>query len=180
MQAVAGPPCIRAPLAKKKPVWGPGPGSRWAPRVFCPQELSTVQISLGSRALSCRANVTKQPCGGWLDIPWECGSPPWARGPRGQCHCKMTSQSGLLSQGVTLSPQAAGDVIFLGGRKGNPRELVFRPLSRSQPESWFSGLCHAASLWLLRRQTSRSVPGPQFLSQARVSACSLQALQTHP
>ena len=34
--------------------------------------------------------------------------------------------------GLTLSPQVAGDTIFLGGRKGSPRELVFSPLSSSQ------------------------------------------------
>ena len=84
---------------RKKPVWAPDPGSRWAPRVFCMQELSTVQIGLGSRALSCRANMTEESCGGWLDVPWKCGSPPWVQGPRGQCHCKMTSQPGLPSQG---------------------------------------------------------------------------------
>ena len=49
-----GCPALGLPC-RKKTVWAPGPGSRWAPRVFCPQELSTVQIGLGSRALSCRA-----------------------------------------------------------------------------------------------------------------------------
>ena len=63
-------------LRGKKPVWDPGPGSRWAPRLFCPQEPSTVQTGLSSRARSCRANVMEQPRGGCLDVPWECGSPP--------------------------------------------------------------------------------------------------------
>ena len=85
-----GCPALGLPC-RKKPVWAPGPGYRWMPRVFCTQELSTVQIGLGSRALSCRANMTEEPCGGWLDVPWECGSPPWVQGPRGQCHSKMTS-----------------------------------------------------------------------------------------
>ena len=93
-----GCPALGLPC-QKKPVCAPGPGSRWAPRVFCPQELSIVQIGLRSRGLSCKANVTEQPCRGWLDIPWECGSPPWVQGPRGQCHCKMSSQPGLPSQG---------------------------------------------------------------------------------
>ena len=78
-----GRPALGLPR-RKKPVWAPGPGSRWAPRVFCPQEPSTVQTGLGSRTLSCRANVTEQPCGGCLDVPWECRRLPWARGPRGQ------------------------------------------------------------------------------------------------
>ena len=93
-----GCPALGLPC-RKRPVWAPGPGSRWVPKVFCPQELSTVQTGLGLRALSCRANMTEHPCGGWLGVPCECGSPPWARGLRGQCHCKVTSQPGLPSQG---------------------------------------------------------------------------------
>ena len=90
-----GCPTLGLP-GRKMPFWPLGPGSRWAPRVFSPQDPSTVQTDLGSRALSCRANVTEQPCGGCLDVPWECGSPPWAQGLRGHCHCKMNCFIGCL------------------------------------------------------------------------------------
>ena len=46
---------------------------------------------------------------------------------------------------MTLSPQAAGDAIFL--------EAV-----KEAPESGFSGLYLTASAWLLRRQTSGPAP----------------------
>ena len=68
--------------------------------------------------------------------------------------------------GMTLSPQATGDTIILGGRKGRPTEWVFRPLV--QP---LYGSSDARPQGLL--------PGTQFLSQGQVSACTLQALQTH-
>ena len=68
--------------------------------------------------------------------------------------------------GMTLSLQATGDAIVLGGRKGRPRQWVFRPLV--QP------VCGSSDT-----RPQGLPPGPQFLSQGRVSACTLQVLQTH-
>ena len=92
----------RPPLGlprRKMPVVPLGPVSRWAPRAFCPQEPSTVQTCLGLQARSCRANVVEKPCGSCLDVPWECGSPPWPQGHKGHCHCKVTSPKALPRQG---------------------------------------------------------------------------------
>ena len=75
-----GCPALGLPC-QKKPVCAPGPGSRWAPRVFCPQELSIVQIGLGSRGLSCKANVTEQRVEvGWT-FPGSVGALPGCRAP---------------------------------------------------------------------------------------------------
>ena len=69
-----GHPLLGLPR-RKTPVVPLGPVSRWAPRVFYPQESSTVQTCLGLQGHSCRANVMEKPCGSCLDVPWECGSP---------------------------------------------------------------------------------------------------------
>ena len=118
-------------LCRKKPVWSPGPGSRWAPKVFCLQEPSTVQIGLGSRALSCRARdgtAVWRLAGCSLGV-WE---PSLSVGPQGPMTLQNDLPASTSQLGVTLNPQAAGNAIFLGGRKGSPRELVFRPLPCNQ------------------------------------------------
>ena len=133
---------------RKKPVCTPGSGSRWAPRVFCPQELSTVQTGLGSRALSCRAHdgtAVWRLAGRSLGV-WE---PSLGAGPQGPMSLQNDLPASAPQLGVTLSPQAAGNAIFLGGRKGSPRELVFRPLSCNQcvaPQTPDLQACSRASI----------------------------------
>ena len=78
--------------------------------------------------------------GSCFDLPVSVG----AQGLRGHCHWITTSKQ-AHSSCVTLSTQETGKAVFLGGRKGIHREWVFRPL-------------FAASVLLLRRQTSRPAP----------------------
>ena len=76
--------------------------------------------------------MTEQPCGGCLDVPWECGSPPQARVPQGPLPLLTDLPASASQPRVTLSLQAAGNTIVLGSRKGSPREWVFRTLSHIQ------------------------------------------------
>ena len=96
-------------------------------------------------------------------VVWEPSLGPRTQGPFLQQNDLPASAS---QPGMTLSPQATGDAIILGGRKGRPTEWVFRPLV--QP------LCGSSDT-----RPQGLLPGTQFLSQGQVSACTLQALQAH-
>ena len=52
-------------------------------------------------------------------------------GPQGPLPLKNDLQASAFQPHVTLSPQATGKAVFLGGRKGSLRVLVFMPLSHS-------------------------------------------------
>ena len=45
---------------------------------------------------------------------------------------KNDLQAGTFQSYMSLSMQESGKAIFLGGRKGSPREWIFRPLSHSK------------------------------------------------
>ena len=53
-------------------------------------------------------------------------------GPQQPLSLKNDLPASASQPGVILSLQVAGDAIFLGGRKGSPREWIFRPLSHSK------------------------------------------------
>ena len=79
----------------------------------------------------------------WLSLGvWE---PSLGAGPQGSLPLKNDLPASTSQPCVTLSPQAAGDTIFLGGRKVSPRSV-------------FSGLYLTAGVWLLRCQTFRPAP----------------------
>ena len=52
--------------------------------------------------------------------------------PQGPLPLPTNLPASISKPGVTLSPQATGNTVVLGGRKGSPREWVFRPLSHIQ------------------------------------------------
>ena len=96
-----------------------------------PQDLNLVQTQLGSQVLSCRENVTEQPCGGCLYIPWQGESPPWARGHRGHCHCKRPPSQHFPAM-CDSQPAGIWGHYLPWRQERQPQECVFRPLSYSR------------------------------------------------
>ena len=85
--------------------------------------------------------MTEKLCGGSLGV-WE---PSLGSGTQWPLPLQNDLPASTSQPGVTVSLQMAGDTIFLGGR-------------RAAPESGFPGLCRAASVSLLRHQTSGPAP----------------------
>ena len=144
MQAVVGPPCIRALLAKKASL---GPRSRLqvgAQGVLpAGAEHSTDWPRLESSLLYSKhdGRAVWRLAGCSLGV-WE---PSLGAGTQWPLPLQNDLPARASQPGVTISPQTAGDAIFLGGR-------------RAAPESGFPGLCRAASVSLLRYQTSGPAP----------------------
>ena len=68
-------------------------------------------------------------------LPWHLlgvWEPSLGAEPQGPLPLKNDLPASTSQLGVTLSPQVSGNAFILGGRKGSPREWVFRPLSRSE------------------------------------------------
>ena len=157
MQAVAGLPCVRAPQGKKASL-GPRTGLQVGTQAVLPAgaKHSADRPKLTSSFLQSKRDGTamwRLP-GRSLGV-WE---PSLSTAPQGPLPLPTDLPASASQAGVTLSRQAAGDTIFLGGRKGSPRELVFSPLSSSQcvapqtPDLW------ACSQGLNSRVRARCLP----------------------
>ena len=128
---VAGPPRVRASLVKNAS-WAPRPGLLVVDQGVLPAgaELGIDRPRLASSLLQRKHEGTAV----WR-LPlcslgvWE---PSLGMGPQGPFSLQNDLPASTSQPGLTVSPQAAGDAISLGGR-------------RAAPESGFPGLCHAAS-----------------------------------
>ena len=157
MQAVAGPPCIRAPQVKKASL-GPRSGLQVGTQGVLPTgaKHSADRPKLASSLLQSKHDGTamwRLP-GRSLGV-WE---PSLSTGPQGPLPLPTDLPASASQAEVTLSPQAAGDAIFLGGRKGRPRELVFSPLSSSQCVTPQTPDLRACSQGLNSRVRARCLP----------------------
>ena len=93
---------------------------------------------------------------------------PSSLGTRAQGLLPLTNdlQASAFQPCVTLSPQAAREAIFLGARKGSPRECF--------QASILEQVFHFSDV-----RPPGLIQGPKLQSQSCVSPCTFQALQTH-
>ena len=153
-----GYPALGLPR-QKMPIGAPRPGLQVGAQGILPAVAEHGADRPRLQAVSCRANVTKPPCGGCLDVPWECGSPPQARCPRGQCHCQLTSQPALPSGGD--SQPAGGWEHYRPWRQERQPQRVGFQASIAHP------VCGSSDT-----RPPGLLPGPQIPS-GQVSACTL-------
>ena len=112
--------------------------------MISPQDPRTFHTDLGSLAPSCRGNMREQLFGGCFDFPGRVGSLPVCRA------------SGAIA--AEKCPRSQTFPALYDSARRRLEKLSSLEEGKAAPESVFSHLYLAASVWRLRRQTSRPAP----------------------